>query len=63
MGKEFPKLYKETMTTDEAIKAIPTVNSKMAALKWLKRNNISFYKTHKEAGLWDRLEVIKCLEK
>jgi hypothetical protein len=33
MPKKHPKLYKETMTTDEAIEAIPTVNSKMAALK------------------------------
>lgn len=61
--KKHPKLYKETMTTDEAIEFIPTVNDKMGATKWLKRNNITFYKTHKKAGLWDRSEVMKCLEK
>ena len=63
MVKVHPKLYKETMTTEEVIEAVPTISSKIAAFKWLYRNNVSKYRIDNRTVIWDRAEVIKCLPK
>ncbi len=61
--KKFPKLYKETMTTEEVIEAVSTINSRLSAFKWLKRNKVPAYKIDSRTGVWDRFAVEKVLKK
>lgn len=56
--KKYPKLYKDTMTTEEVIKVVKTINSPIAASKWLKRNNITAYPINSRVSIWDRSEVM-----
>ncbi len=60
--KKHPKLYKETMTTEEVIEAVESINSPIAASKWLKRNRIAEYPINSRVSVWDRLQVMKCVE-
>jgi len=59
--KKHPKLYKETMTTEEVIQAVDSINTTMAAKKWLERHGISKYPVDARTSLWDRDQVMKVL--
>lgn len=59
--KKHPKLYKETMTTEEVLEAVQTISSPLAASKWLKRNKISQYPINSRVSVWDRSQVMKVL--
>lgn len=64
MNKKHDKLvvlYRDTMTTAEVIQAVKTINSPLAASKWLKRNKITPYPIDGRVSVWDRDEVMKCL--
>lgn len=59
MRKKHPKLYKETMTTEEVLEVVQTISSPLAASKWLKRNRISQYPINSRVSVWDRAQVMR----
>jgi hypothetical protein len=59
--KKYPRIYKDLVTTEQAIDLIPSVSNKMSAIKWLKRNEITSYRIDSRTMLWSKEEILNKL--